>query len=63
MTLKKDYVARVTRLENIRLGREIPKPNTKMVRKFEKIRKILKQYNKKKPMITLEKLVAAVDLL
>ena len=42
-TLKQDYVARKTRLENIRLGRETPKLDPRMLRKYAKIRMILKK--------------------
>merc|ERR1712240_982274 len=46
-TLKQDYVTRKVRLDNIRLGREIPRPDSKMVKKMEKIRGILNKYETK----------------
>ena len=61
-TLKQDYVDRRTRLKNIRLGRETVKRDEKVLRKYERIRKILKKYDSTKPINTLEKIVAVVDL-
>ena len=59
-TLKQDYVTRKVRLDNIRLGREIPRPDSKMVKKMEKIRGILNKYETKTPMAILKEIVANV---
>ena len=61
--MKQDYVARKVRLDNIRLGRETFIPDPRRVKKMEKIRKILKKYDRRSPMKTLDKLVANVKLL
>lgn len=61
-TLKLDMVTRDVRLEQIQLGIETPKRNTKSANKHARIRKILGDYDKKLPMEILDNLAYTVKL-